>query len=76
MGRLHRIGRASVRVYPNDHLPPHFHRVGPDAEALVEIATLAARGTVPSRAALEWAVENLDAIKAEWNRVNPRFPVA
>lgn len=76
MGPLHRVGRVSVRVYPNDHLPPHFHLVGPDAEALVEIATLVLRGTLPDRAALGWAVENLDVIKAEWNRVNPRFPIA
>jgi hypothetical protein len=27
------------------------------------------------KAALEWAISNVATIKAEWNRVNPRFPV-
>jgi hypothetical protein len=27
------------------------------------------------KAALEWATSNAPTIKAEWNRVNPRFPL-
>jgi hypothetical protein len=27
------------------------------------------------KAALEWARDNVDLIRAEWNRINPRFPV-
>jgi hypothetical protein len=27
-------------VYANDHLPPHFHAITPDNEALIEVATL------------------------------------
>jgi hypothetical protein len=27
------------------------------------------------RAALQWATSNQQAIKVEWNRINPRFPV-
>lgn len=77
MGKLHTVGKVSIRVYANDHLPPHFHLVGPDAEALIAIADLTVyAGTVPSKASLAWAVANLDAIRAEWNRVNPRFPIA
>lgn len=41
MGKLHQTGSVIVRVYPNDHLPPHFHIVSPDEEALIEIETLA-----------------------------------
>jgi len=40
MGRLHQIGKLIIRVYANDHLPPHFHAISPDFEALIEIATL------------------------------------
>lgn len=40
MGKLHQIGKTIIRVYANDHLPPHFHPVSPDFEALVEIATM------------------------------------
>ena len=75
MGKVHTIGKVTVRVYANNHVPPHFHLVGPDAEAMIEIATghLTA-GRVPSREALAWALANLDTIRAEWTRINPRFP--
>lgn len=77
MGKLHTIGKTTIRVYANDHLPPHFHIVAPDFEALVEIATMAVlAGSLPKagRSALEWAADNKAAIIAEWNRINPRFP--
>jgi Domain of unknown function (DUF4160) len=79
MGRLHTIGKIIVTVYANDHLPPHFHAVHPDFEALIEIETFAFyAGSLPPsarRTVLEWARNNVSAIKAEWNRINPRFPV-
>ena len=80
MGRLHQIGNLIIRVYGNDHLPPHFHVITPDHEALVEIETFAIRaGSLPTKSrtsALGWATENRERIIAEWNRLNPRFPVA
>ena len=80
MGKLHQFGKAIIRIYANDHLPPHFHILTPDAEALVEIATLRILiGTLPSRVereALEWVLANHAAVAGEWNRVNPRFPIA
>ena len=79
MGRLHTIGKIIITVYANDHLPPHFHAVHPDFEALIEIETFAFyAGSLPPparRTALQWARNNLSIIKAEWNRINPRFPV-
>lgn len=79
MGKVHAIGKTIITVYANDHLPPHFHIVHPDFEALVEIATFAtlagALKSAAGKAALKWAVSNAQAIKAEWNRVNPRWPV-
>ncbi len=77
MAKLHTIGKITIRVYANDHLPPHFHIVAPDFEALVEIETMAVlAGSLPrsGREALEWAAHNKSAIVAEWNRINPRFP--
>jgi hypothetical protein len=80
MGKLHTIGKATIRVYANDHMPPHFHVVSADAEALIEIATLTIlRGSLPARlrvAALAWATSNRSVIAAEWNRINPRFAIA
>ncbi|WP_420959403.1 DUF4160 domain-containing protein [Brucella sp. IR073] len=80
MGKLVQIGNIIIRVYANDHLPPHFHILTPDGDALVEIATLEIlRGKLPRKVedtALEWARENKARIAAEWSRTNPRFPVA
>lgn len=80
MGKLHQIGKIAIRVYANDHLPPHFHAVAPDFEALIEIETMSLlRGSLPSlarNAVMEWAGRNRAAIATEWNRINLRFPVA
>lgn len=80
MGRLARIGNVVIRVIPGNHLPPHFHAIGPDFEAFIVIETLLMfRGNLPARArraVMTWATENHAALVAEWNRVNPRFPIA
>lgn len=80
MGKLHQIGKVIIRVYANDHLPPHFHAVHPDFEALIEIESLSIlRGGLSAQAAkavMAWASENRLLIAAEWNRINPRFPIA
>lgn len=80
MARIHTINdKTSIWVYAGDHLPPHFHIISPDFEALVEIDGFAFyAGEVKGSAgklALAWAKENIETIKAEWNRVNPKFPV-
>jgi hypothetical protein len=79
MGRLHTIGKIIITVYANDHLPPHFHAVHPDFEAQIEIDTLTIlRGWLSPagrKSVFEWAGANIAKIKAEWNRINPRFPV-
>lgn len=80
MGKLHQIGKLIIRVYANDHLPPHFHAVAPDFEALIEIETLAImRGSLSRQAekrVMAWAAINRHLIVAEWNRTNSRFPIA
>jgi Domain of unknown function (DUF4160) len=80
MVRLHTINeKTHVWVYANDHLPPHFHIVNPDFEALIVIEDfITYAGSLKGaagRAAIKWARENVGVIKAEWNRVNDRFPV-
>lgn len=80
MATLHSDGKVSVRVYANDHLPPHFHVTTPDREALVLIEDLSIhRGEIDAatrRRVWPWIEANRDAIAAEWNRINPRFPIA
>ena len=79
MGKLGNIGRIILTVYPNDHLPPHFHAIHPDFEALIVIETLDIHAGELKGAArkkvMAWATANIAAIKAEWNRLHPRFPV-
>ncbi|MBN9600820.1 MAG: DUF4160 domain-containing protein [Afipia sp.] len=79
MGKLHQIGNIIIRVYANDHLPAHFHVIAPDFQALIEIETLAVlAGKLEGnarRSVMAWVTKNVDIIKAEWNRINPRFPV-
>lgn len=79
MGKLVQIGNIIIRIYANDHLPPHFHIMKPDADAVVDIENLEIlRGKLSRRAeaeALAWARNNGNLIVDEWNRTNPRFPI-
>jgi hypothetical protein len=40
MPALHRFGTVSLRMYPDDHRPPHFHIVAPDFQVMVRISDL------------------------------------
>lgn len=79
MGRLAIFGKAVVLIRSRDHNPPHFHVLAPDFEALVGIEPLMIlRGGMPRSVWMQvqaWAVENHAVLIAEWNRVNPRFPM-
>jgi hypothetical protein len=37
---LQRFGAVSLRMYADDHHPPHFHIVGPEFQVLVRISDL------------------------------------
>lgn len=75
MGKLHQLGKVIITVYANDHLPPHFHAVGPDDEALIEIKTLSILAGSLSfkmeRQVMKWATGHKADLAAEWNRINP-----
>lgn len=76
---MHKIGNATIRVYANDHLPPHFHVEAPDDDAQIEIASLKLlAGSLPGgstgRAIRNWIEEHRAEIVTEWNRINPKFP--
>ena len=40
MPTVQRFGAVSVRIYADDHRPPHFHIVAPDFQVLVRISDL------------------------------------
>ena len=57
-----------IVMYYDDHLPPHFHAIYAEHEALVRIETLETlQGSLPARAhalVLEWAaLHRLDLIE-------------
>jgi hypothetical protein len=55
-----------IRMFFNDHAPPHFHAEIQDSEAVIDICTLEIiQGSLPKRAqmlVLEWAVEHREEL--------------
>jgi hypothetical protein len=76
MPTLHRFGAVSVRMYADDHRPPHFHIVGPDFQVLVRISDLAviAGDARPAQIAevIAWARAHLESLALEWAELNER----
>jgi hypothetical protein len=73
---LQRFGSASVRMYADDHRPPHFHIVAPDFQVLVRIsdlAVIAGEGRPTQIAeALAWAQSHQEALALRWTELNER----
>lgn len=73
MPTLVQIGRLRIRMYANDHNPPHFHILTPDHVAAVRLDDLSILvGYVPEldlRVALRWARENRERLADEWARL-------
>ena len=76
MPTLRRFGAASLRMYADDHNPPHFHLVGDDFQVLVQISDLAviAGNARPAQIAdaLAWAREHREALALHWVELNER----
>ncbi|WP_093569956.1 DUF4160 domain-containing protein [Methylobacterium sp. 174MFSha1.1] len=76
MPTFHRFASFRIDVRSRDHNPPHFHIIGPDFHALVDIRTLPViEGTYTRSAlaeALAWAAGRTEALLAEWSRPNER----
>lgn len=76
MPTLYRVGDVSVRMYADDHRPPHFHLVASDLHVLVRISDLKviAGESRPARIseALAWARRNRDFLTLTWVELNER----
>jgi hypothetical protein len=70
MPEISRFYGIVVRLFFNDHEPPHFHAIYGEHEVLVEIETLTIyRGYLPHRAlalVLEWAALRRDDLRRDW----------
>jgi hypothetical protein len=76
MPALHRFGALSVRMYADDHRPPHVHIVATDFKVLVRLSDLAviagdARASDIAEA-LDWASRHRDLLALAWAELNER----
>jgi len=59
-----------IQMYFGDHVPPHFHALYAEFEALIAIETFEViRGGLPGRAmalVLEWAQIHRDELRRDW----------
>jgi hypothetical protein len=70
MPTISRFYGILIQMYFGDHLPPHFHALYAEFEALIDIQTFEVmRGDLPSRAmalVLEWAQQHRDELRKDW----------
>ena len=70
MSEISRFFGIVIRIFYNDHAPPHVHAAYGDHEALFEIDTLKVmRGELPRRAhalVLEWAALHREELAGDW----------
>ena len=73
---LQRFGSVSVRMYADDHRPPHFHIVAPDFEVLVRVSdlTVIAGEARQDQIAetLAWAQMHQEMLALKWAELNER----
>jgi len=76
MPTLQRFGAASIRMYADDHHPPHFHIVGADFQVLVRIADLVIIAGAARKAqiaeAMAWAETHREWLALKWVELNER----
>ncbi|MGM8930217.1 DUF4160 domain-containing protein [Salinicola halophyticus] len=68
-----------IRMYYDDHNPPHFHAYYGEHEAIIAIQTLdVMEGKLPKRAlamVLEWAVEHRQELLEDWKQAEQHLPL-
>lgn len=71
MPEISRFYGIVIRMFYNEHAPPHFHAVYAGVEVVIDIRTLAViRGKLPARAmglVVEWATLHQDELMHDWN---------
>jgi hypothetical protein len=76
MPALQRFGAVVVRIYADDHAPPHFHIEAPDFEVLVRVSdfSIIAGAARPGQIAeaLRWAEKEREALALKWAELNER----
>jgi len=81
MPEISRFLGVLIRMYYNEHGPPHFHAVYSEHEVIVEVETSKVHGPFPTRAlrhVLEWAETHRSELMDNWalaRRGEPLNPV-
>lgn len=79
MPEISRFFGIIIRMYVNDHYPPHFHAVYGEFEALINIETLKIyQGDLPRRAlglVLEWAALHREELRQDWDLARKGQPL-
>lgn len=72
MPEISRFFGIVIKMFFNDHNPPHFHAFYGNDEALIEISTLSVfAGVLPPRSlglVIEWATLHQEELKDDWRR--------
>jgi hypothetical protein len=70
MPTISRFYGILIQMYFGDHVPPHFHALYAEFEALIDIQTFAVvGGALPARAmalVLEWAQQHREELRKDW----------
>lgn len=79
MPEISRFYGIVIKMFFQDHAPPHFHAEYGEHEALFDINTLEiTEGELPKRAkilVLEWATEHREELMKNWNKARKPEPL-
>lgn len=79
MPEISRFFGLVIRMYYNDHAPPHFHAEYGEHEVLIDIRTLdVLGGSLPKRGmalVLEWAAAHRHELMQDWTRARESKPL-
>jgi hypothetical protein len=79
MPTVSRFYGIAIRMYHDEHAPPHFHAYSGGDDAAIAIGTLEVlEGRLPRRAlalVLEWASEHRTELRENWARAEAHVPL-
>lgn len=78
MPEISRFYGIIIKMYFNEHNPPHFHVEYQDYEAIVNIETGELTGKMSRRAlglVYDWLDQYKEALLENWNRIEERKPL-
>ena len=78
MPEISRFYGIIIKMYFNDHNPPHFHMEYQDFKAKIEIETGILEGKMPRTAinlGLRWLSDHKEELMENWERMERREPL-